>query len=92
VLIIIAHGTPRHGTTCKMAGASSDFFNAVRRYPVMLLDRERIFGWLEDNTRARSAILRPAISRWLPKNCPAVAPNSQRFGVRRQLSICNHLS
>ena len=33
-----------------MARARGDLFDAVQPYPVMLLDRERIFGRLEDNT------------------------------------------
>ena len=33
-----------------MARARGDLFDAVQRYPVMLLDCERIFGLLEDNT------------------------------------------
>jgi hypothetical protein len=38
-----------------MAGADSNFFDAVKCYPVMLLDRERIFGWLEDYARTQIA-------------------------------------
>jgi hypothetical protein len=59
-----------------MAGASSDFLDAFQRYPVMLLDGERIFGRLEDNTR-------PQIAR--PEKY--VAPNFVRFrrlGAGRQ--------
>jgi hypothetical protein len=39
----------------RMAGADSNFFDAVKCYPVMLLDRERIFGWLEDYARTQIA-------------------------------------
>jgi hypothetical protein len=38
-----------------MAGAGSDFFDAIQRYPVMLLDAERIFGRLEDDKRTQIA-------------------------------------
>jgi hypothetical protein len=53
-----------------MAGACSDFFDAIQRYSVMLLDRERIFGQLEDNTRAQ--IARPE---------KYVAPDFVRFRI-----------
>jgi hypothetical protein len=33
-----------------MSCARSYLFDAVKRYPAMLLDRERIFRRLEDNT------------------------------------------
>jgi hypothetical protein len=33
-----------------MSCACRDLFDAVQRYPAMLLDRERIFRRLEDNT------------------------------------------
>jgi hypothetical protein len=33
-----------------MPRAGSDLFDAVQRYAVMLLDRERIFGWVQDGT------------------------------------------
>ena len=53
-----------------VAGASSDFFDAVQRYPVMLLDRERILGRLENDTRTQ--IARPE---------KYVAPDFVRFRV-----------
>lgn len=53
-----------------MAGASSYFFDAVQRYPVMLLDRKRIFCRLEDD--ARTQVARPE---------KYVAPNLVRFRV-----------
>jgi hypothetical protein len=37
-----------------MPGAGGDLFDAIQRYAVMRLDRERIFGWLQD-TRAQIA-------------------------------------
>jgi hypothetical protein len=53
-----------------MSCASSDFFDAVHRYAAMLLHRERIFRWLEDNTRTQ--ITRPQ---------KYVAPDFVRFRV-----------
>jgi hypothetical protein len=38
-----------------MSCARSDLFDAVQRYPAMLLDRERIFRRLEDNKRTQIA-------------------------------------
>src|SRR5712671_1170943 len=38
-----------------MAAVSSDFLDAIQRYPVMLLDGKWIFGRLEHNTRAQIA-------------------------------------
>src|ERR1700704_1701163 len=54
----------------QMSCARSDLFDAVQRYPAVLLDRERIFGRLADNTRTQIA---------LPEK--NVAPDLVRFRV-----------
>jgi hypothetical protein len=38
-----------------MSCARSDLFDAVKRYPAMLLDRKRIFRRLENNMRTQIA-------------------------------------
>lgn len=79
-----AYAKPRCGIRqpSQMAGASSDFFDAVQRYPVMLLDRERIFGRLEDNTRTQIArpekYVAPDFVRFRVAVYPAAEPSETR--------------
>ena len=66
-----------------MAGAGSDFFDAVQRYPAMLLDRERIFGRLEDNTRTQIARLEKYVAADFARSGVAVYPGTEPPETRR---------
>jgi hypothetical protein len=65
-----------------MAGASSDFFYAVQRYPVTLFDREGIFGRLENDTWTQIArpekYVTPDFARLRVAAYPGAEPSETR--------------
>jgi hypothetical protein len=66
-----------------MAGAGSDFFDAVKRYPAMLLDRERIFGWLKDYARTQIARAEKNMTPDFVRFRVAVYPGTEPSEARR---------
>jgi hypothetical protein len=66
-----------------MAGASSDFFDTIQHYPAMLLDRERIFRRLEDNTRTQIARSEKYVAPDFVRFRVAVYPGAEPSETRR---------